>query len=167
MNDVKIVNGFILMGLHHNGQEVFYSVSRDPKIFPPASTLFEHKGDADKYIVSLGFVVDYSGTRVLGALYGAGTSSTLDHNQIFAAWSQRHVLFVGTDSPATVWGVGGSERAFGPDTALLETNRPSGLSGRFFIYDTDYRNASSRGTLLYMSPVVTVNPGDTWEFEPT
>ena len=53
----------------------------------------------------------------------------------------------------------------GPDTLLLETNAAS-LEGRFHVYDTDYRNASSRGTLLYTSAVVAVEPGDTWAFEP-
>lgn len=162
-NDVKRVNGHYLMGLHCNGQEVFYSASQDPAAFPPSSVLFGHHGDADKYVVSLGYVVDHTATRVLGALYGAGASPHLNHNQVFAAWLQRHVLFVGTDSGPTIWG-GGSERAVGPDVVALETNAPA-LEGRFQIYDTDYRNASSRGTLLYTSPAVTVEPGDTWSFD--
>ena len=63
MNDVKAVNGFYLMGMHCNGQEVFYSASRDPTAFPPSATLFKHHSDADKFIVSLGFVVDHTATR--------------------------------------------------------------------------------------------------------
>ena len=162
VNDAKAVNGYYLMGMHHNGPGVFYSASRSPTAFPPPSPLFSHHGDADKFIVSLGFVV--RDTRVLGALYGAGPVHTLNHNQIFASWLQRHVLFVGTDSPPTVWGVGGSERSLGPDTAVLGTNAAR-LEGRFHVYDTDYRDASSRGTLLYTSPVVVVEAGDTWAFE--
>ena len=90
----------------------------------------------------------------------AGAAPTLDHNQIFAAWLQRHVLFVGTDS-VTVWGTGGSETAAGPDVCVIPTNGQS-LEGRFMVYGTDYRNASARGTLLYTSQIVTVAPGDTW-----
>jgi hypothetical protein len=168
VNDLKAVNGYYLMGMHCNGPEVFWSASRDPTDFPPSATLFEHHSDQDGRIVSLGFVVDHTATRVLGALYGASPSApthTLNHNQIYAAWLQRHVLFVGTDSPPTVWGVGGSERAVGPNTVALETNAAR-LHGRFHVYDTDYSNASSRGTLLYRSPVVVVEPGDTWAFEP-
>ena len=63
VNDVKAVNGFYLMGMHCNGQEVFYSASRDPTAFPPSATLFKHHSDADKFIVSLGFVVDHTATR--------------------------------------------------------------------------------------------------------
>lgn len=165
VNDLAFVNGHYLMGLHCNGPEVFYSTSRDPVVFPPATTLFQHRDDADAHIVSLGFVVDNSATRVLGALYGAGASPMLNHNQIFAAWLQRHVLFVGTDSPPTVWGIGGSERAVGPNTISMPTSAPS-LEGRFMVYETDYRNASARGTLLYTSAVVLVTPGDTWVFQP-
>lgn len=46
-----------------------------------------------RYIVSVGLVVSEDGARLLGALYGAGTASTLDQNRIFAAWLQRQVLF--------------------------------------------------------------------------
>ena len=91
--------------------------------------------------------------------------NTVLTSTVFEPRLQRHVLFEGTDSPPTVWGVGGSERAVGPDTASLETNAAS-LEGRFHVYDTDYHNASYRGTLLYTSTVVTVKPGDTWAFEP-
>lgn len=163
VNDVKVVNGHFLMGMHCNGPEVFYSASKDPNVFPASVRLFEHRGPADAHIVSLGFVVDHTATRVLGALYGAGGTPTLNHNQIFAAWLQRHVLFVGTDSPPTVWGVG-EELAVGPDTVAIPTNAAT-LEGRFMVYDTDYRNATSRGTLLYSSKPVMVEAGDTWALQ--
>ena len=54
VNDVKAVNGFYLMGMHHNGQEVFYSASHSPSAFPRSSLLFSHHGAADQFIVSLG-----------------------------------------------------------------------------------------------------------------
>jgi hypothetical protein len=83
INDLKKVNGFYLMGVHHNGPEVFYSVSQTlENTFPAATMLFSHADDADKYIVSIGFVVDEKGTRVKGVLYGAGDSSQLNRNKV-------------------------------------------------------------------------------------
>jgi hypothetical protein len=120
-------------------------------------------------MVSLGFVVDGDGvssnaTRVLGALYGAGATATLDDNRVYAAWLQRHVLFVGNDTPPTVWGATpGSERAEGPNTLTLATNHKA-MSGKFLVYDSDFSLASGQGTLLYTSADVTVAQGDVWAF---
>mmetsp|Transcript_3636 Transcript_3636/g.8583 ORF Transcript_3636/g.8583 Transcript_3636/m.8583 type:complete len:440 (-) Transcript_3636:56-1375(-) len=165
VNDVKLVNGYLLMGLHMNGPEVYYTIADagPDGTFPPSSTLFVHLGDADKYIVSLGWVVDATGNRLLGALYGAGAVSALDENKVFAAWLQRRVLFVGTDS--TVWGLGPAARSLGPDVVTLDTNAPE-LQGRFFVYDSDYVDADHRGTLVAVSDVVTVAAGDIWEYSP-
>ena len=80
---------------------------------------------------------------MLGALYGAGATSALDNNRVFAAWLQRHVLFVGTDG-GVVWGLGDADRALGPDAVSMATNRKE-LRGKFMLYDTDYVNATARG----------------------
>ena len=100
VNDIKFVNGHFLMGMHANGPTTYSTASKgNADTFPPSTPLFSHFSGDDKYIVSLGFVVDGDGgatrnaTRVLGALYGAGAIPALDNNRVFAAWLQRHVLF--------------------------------------------------------------------------
>ena len=99
----------------------------------------------------------------MGALYGAGAVATLDHNRIFGQWLQRKVIFVGGDS-AVIWGVNAS--AAGPDAQLLESNKavPPGTPpvGKFHVYDSDFVDMQRRGTLLYVSDVVSVAPGDIW-----
>ena len=85
MNDLKLVNGYYLLGAHCNGQSVYYSASTTPYHFPPTKKLFSHRNSADDHMVSLGFVIDHSATHLLGALYGAGATSALDNNRIFAA----------------------------------------------------------------------------------
>lgn len=169
VNDVKRANGHFLMGLHRNGPEVYVSYGGEPTngTTPPGdgdwtatSTLFQHFDNADMHIVSVGFVVDSTGTRVLGALYGAGADASLTHNRIFARWLQRRVLFESTDN-ATTWGLGGAARARGPYSVDILTNG-SGISGRFLLYDSDYVNATNRGTLLAVSATMEVMPGDEW-----
>ncbi len=99
VNDVKRlrVRGewWYLMGLHHNGDELVYSLSRDGMKFPPARQLFKCRGETDRFMVAMGWVV--SDERVLGVLYGAGAKGSLDQNRIFARWLQKRVVWVGED----------------------------------------------------------------------
>ncbi len=44
-----------------------------PASWPASSVLFTHSDDTDKYIVSVGFVVDEATTVLKGVLYGAGS----------------------------------------------------------------------------------------------
>ena len=163
VNDFKYINGYYVMGLHDNGQAVYYTISKTVNgTFPPPQQLFAHFDTEDKYMVSIGFVVDQSNTRLLGALYGAGATSSLDHNRIFGCWLQKRVLF---KSASTIWGVGNAARSMGPNSVLLDTNLHS-LSGQFYVYDSNYVSFSNPGTLLAISPVVTVTQGDIWQFNP-
>lgn len=170
-NDVKRINGFWVLALHANSQQTYLSVragnatvaaaaTRPPSSWPPTSVLFTHSGKADKYIVSCGLVVDETSTVLKGALYGAGPVPQLDHNRVFATWLQRRAIFRSADN-ATTWGLGDAARAHGVDTVLLGTNAPS-LSGRWYLYDTDYSDAERPGTLLAVSEQVDVSPGDVW-----
>ena len=166
VNDIKRVNGHYLLGLHHNGQQVFSATSTDLNTFPAAQVLFSNAGDDDKYITSVGFVVDANGTRLLGALYGAGAVASLDHNRIFARWLQQRVEFVSEDGEL-LWSSGSAE---GPDIQLLRRiklggQQPMPSRGRFFVYAADYENATTRGTLLYRSGVVNAVAGDVWQLE--
>lgn len=40
VNDAKIVNGYNLMGMHRNGQAVYFSASKDPSTYPQSQPLF-------------------------------------------------------------------------------------------------------------------------------
>lgn len=165
VNDMKNINGHWVMALHMNSQQVWVSVAPTlGGVFPPSKILFAHMDSADKYITSVGLVVDATGSRLLGALYGAGADPALDQNRIFAVWLQKKVLFVSADGNTT-WGVGDASRAMGPNSLRLATNAVS-LVGSFHVYDTDYVDANHRGTLLAVSDVVTVHQGDIWEFSP-
>src|SRR5215213_9913663 len=88
-----------LMGLHLNTGQLWYTLSRDGLKFPPIQTLFAHESDADAYMVAVGFIMageqEKLGSRVLGALYGAGAASSLDANRIFARWLQKKVVLSG------------------------------------------------------------------------
>jgi hypothetical protein len=188
VNDVKRINGHWLMGLHSNSQQTYASVviadehgggggggghsynsstgtgagsDAPPSSWPDARVLFSHLNDADKYMVSIGFVVDQTSTVLRGAVYGAGAIPQLDNNRVFAAWLQRRAVFRSSDN-ATVWGVGDAARPRGPEAVELLTGAPS-LVGNFYLYDSDYANASREGTLLAVSPTVTIAPGDVWE----
>jgi hypothetical protein len=52
VNDVKLINGYYVMGLHVNGVEVFYSISKTLDAFPPSQVLFNHYSTADAYVLS-------------------------------------------------------------------------------------------------------------------
>lgn len=97
-NDVKILRAdgrdWYLMGLHRNGDSLFYSLSGDPAQFPPQQTLFRHQSTEDRYMVAIGWVCQAN--RVLGALYGAGPVSSLDRNSLFARWLQKRIALTGT-----------------------------------------------------------------------
>lgn len=139
-----------LAGFHLNNDRIWYSAGQSVSQFTPAKTLFTHYDQADRYITSVGFVSD--GSRLYGALYGAGASGTLAENRIFAAWLQKKVIF---ESERTRWG--DIESARGPDKIVLHMSN-SVETGRYSIYDTDGT------TLLYRSPVMTIRSGDIWQF---
>jgi hypothetical protein len=145
-----------------NTNQVWYTVSKTLiSTFPPSSVLFKHHGAQDRYIVSLGFVVDETSQSLLGALYGAGPVPALDENKIFGVWLQKRVLFVGN---STVWGLGDASRSLGPNVVTVATNAKQ-LVGKFYLYDTDYVSTANRGTLLEVSETVTVTQGDIWVWD--
>lgn len=166
VNDLKSMGGktpAYLMGLHNNGNAVYTSTADTiDGTFTSPRQLFSHRNDQDLYIVSLGFVVDETADRLLGAVYGAGAVPDLSHNSVFASWLQKHVLFEVSNSDMLL---GGSTVALGPNALEFSCNQT--VTGRFYVYDSDYVDVSNRGTLLYSSPQddVQVSPGDVWRFE--
>ena len=163
-NDVKLINGHWVLGLHANSQQTYMSSvvgGGPPSTWPSSRVLFRHRDTTDNYIVSVGMVTDDAATTLRGALYGAGAVPQLDNNRVFATWLQRRAIFRSNDN-ATVWGLGDAASAHGPEKAVLCTNAAS-LAGRWFLYDADYVDESSPGTLLAVSPQVTVATGDVWQ----
>jgi hypothetical protein len=134
VNDVKgfVVGGrpCYLMGLHRNCDRLWYSLSTDSMHFEPERELVNHLGDADRYIVAIGWVV--RGQRLLGFLYGAGAVPGLDRNRIFARWLQKKVVFVGADGKRYE-----RVRSLGPDRQLIELNARNEIQGHFEVFGED------------------------------
>src|SRR5829696_9350685 len=105
------------MGLHRNGDRLWYALSREGKSFSPQRELCTRQGDADAHIVSIGFVIsgeqEKPDRRVLGLLYGAGAAPSLDANRIFARWLQKRAVITVGDEQFE------STRAIGPDRQTL------------------------------------------------
>lgn len=164
LNEVKVCNdakAFSYGGLrqylwayHLNGGKVWYSTGTAVTTPSASKVLFSSNGAADAYIVAPCFVTD--GTRLYGALYGAGAVSGLTKNRIFAKWLQKKVVFT-TTSLATLGGT--ANQSYGPDRQQLAMDpAKTVVTGRFSIYDTD------GVSLLYVSPQVTIRKGDVWNY---
>jgi hypothetical protein len=155
-NDVKKfrVSGVdhYLMGLHGNGDRLWFSLSTDGRHFPAKSALLSNLGAEDRYIVALGWVVSGEPRdpkrRLLGVLYGAGAAPSLDKNRIFARWLQKRVVFV-AESGAPCAGA----HSLGPDCQLLRLDSEAPVRGTFEVYAEDGR------TLLGVSRATEVAPG--------
>ena len=132
VNDVKKFSSagkpVYLMGLHMNGQKLWYSLSTDGMNFETPRELVTNLGDADKYIVAIGWVT--RGNRVLGFLYGAGEVPGLNRNRIFGRWLQKRVVFVASDG--TRYEPSG---ALGPDRQIIKIDKE--LDGTFEVYAED------------------------------
>lgn len=121
-----------LMGLHANGDRLWYTLSQDPAQFPAEIELARNVGDQDRYIVAIGWVTQ--GDRVLGAVYGAGAVPELNRNRLFARWLQKRVVFVdasGQRHEAT--------GALGPDRQIIRLPEGGPIEGRFEVYAEDGR----------------------------
>jgi len=134
VNDVKkfVAAGqaYYLMGLHMNRQTLWYSLSRDGRTFEPVRTLGRNQGEEDRYIVSIGWVVD--GERLLGYLYGAGAAPELNRNRIFARWLQKQVVFVDREGKRYA-----PSCSLGPDRQFIPVPSSGRLEGHFEVYAED------------------------------
>lgn len=101
-----------LMALHQNAGQLWYTLSPDGKSFAPERVLADHRGDADRYIVAVGWVKQDN--RLLGFLYGAGQVAALNRNRIFARWLQKRIVY--TDSAGIKRE---TEVALGPDRQII------------------------------------------------
>ncbi len=154
VNDVKKFRApdggsWYLMGLHMNGDRLWYALSRDGMTFEPAQVLGRSISSGDRYIVAIGWVVsgeqEKPGRRLLGYLYGAGAVSSLDRNRIFARWLQKKAVFV-TDAGERISGT----RALGLDRQLLPVSAP--VKGRLIVYAEDGRTELGRSAPMVLEP---------------
>ncbi len=142
VNDVKKfrVGGtnFYLMGMHRNDSRLWSAVSADGLAFSSAREILKNLGEADRYIVALGWVTRGE-KQLLGVLYGAGPVPSLDQNAIYARWLQKRVVFVEDDGTRIT-----GTRALGPGKQLLYLPGGKELSGRLEVYGEDGRRLVSR-----------------------
>lgn len=137
VNDVKklVVDGkpWYLMGLHSNGDHLWYSLSNDGMKFGPEKVLGTNLGDEDRYMVALGWVT--RGQRVLGVLYGAGEVKYLNLNRIYSRWLQTKVVFVAEDGKRYE-----PVASLGPDRQLIpvpKENQLNPIKGHFEFFAED------------------------------
>jgi len=134
VNDVKKLTAggkaWYVMGLHMNGDRLWYSLSKDGMTFGEVKELAKNLGDRDRYIVAIGWVT--RGNRVLGFLYGAGEVPTLERNRIWGRWLQKRLVFVSKD--ATRYEALG---ALGPDRQVFAAPRDRATEGHFEVYAED------------------------------
>jgi hypothetical protein len=144
VNDVKKFaaggSNWYVMGLHINGQTIWYSLSNDGVNFNQNQTLFNNLSFADQYIVALGFVT--KGNQLLGALYGASAVPSLDQNQIFARWLQKKVLI--KDASGTQFAAQGG---FGPDRQWFQAPLSGSLQGTMTVDAEDGSTLLGSGTV--------------------
>jgi hypothetical protein len=161
VNDVKKFRtrerrDWYLMGLHANGERLFYSVSDDGEKFPAAQTLCTSADDSDRYIVSIGWVTkgaqdDPGGRRLLGFLYGAGSTGSLDGNRIFAVWLEKKLVLTVQEKPLQH-----KVKALGPDRQLVFFDKP--LSAQIELLGDDGRTPIARS-----AGEIELRPGSAYE----
>lgn len=134
VNDVKKfgtkTDPTYLMGLHMNGATLWYSLSTDGMKFDAPKELIKNLGEADRYMVAIGWVT--RANKLLGFLYGAGATSSLDRNRIFGRWLQKKVVFVASDGTRYE-----PSAAIGPDRQIIKVPQSSAMDGTFEIYAED------------------------------
>lgn len=134
VNDVKKIvlakDTYYLMGLHRNGDSLYYSLSHDGMKFNKQRTLCKNLNDADRYIIAMGWVTQKQ--KVLGFLYGAGYSKYLDRNRLWARWLQKKVVFVAENGKRYE-----PSSAMGPDRQIIKLPKGSELNGHFEVYAED------------------------------
>jgi len=146
VNDVKKLHigehDVYLMGLHRNGDRLFYSLSSGALHFTPAKEMWANRDDADRYMVSIGWVT--ADQRVLGFLYGAGAKGSLDQNRIFATWLQRKAVIIADGKRFE------AAAALGPDRQLIPADAP--IRGAVELFGEDGRSLLSRGEVFDFKP---------------
>lgn len=141
-----------LMALHNNSSQTWYSLSTDGVNFGPELPLIAAGSAAEKYIVALGWIAqgaqEDTGRRLLGLIYGAGSSSSLAANNIFVRWLQLKTVFVRDDGhrfPGTL--------SDGVTRQIIPLGSGNTVSGRLQVYAEDGQ------TLLCTTEHLVLHPG--------
>ncbi|MFN7140281.1 MAG: hypothetical protein ACK4UN_13175, partial [Limisphaerales bacterium] len=140
VNDVKKFrrNGvdWYLMGLHFNGHGIWRSLSTNGLSFPSSGDqpMLAYRDSTDRYIVAMGWVTrgaeHEEGRKLLGVLYGAGATSSLDQNRIFARWIQKKTVFVAENGTRYT-----NSLAYGPNRGLLQFPTTNWYAGHLEVFD--------------------------------
>ena len=141
---------YFLTLFHRNTQSIWYTLTATLGTEPghPHQVLFNYSdASLDYYMVSAGAVDN--GTHLMGVLYGASNTPNFTTNAIFARWLQRAVV-VGDGQLR-------ANRSRGADTAIVPIGSSRVVTDVVTIYDCD------NATVLYVSPTVTMTPGDTFQ----
>jgi hypothetical protein len=168
VNDMKKVNGSYLWAYHYNHEQVWYSVGTTPTASNATVALFnttsEPQQGVDRCVDSIGWVT--TGTRLLGALYGAspmpaGSSDctvgagALSNNAIYARWLQKKAFFSNAFT-GLAW-----MKSVGPDNVILMMVPGQGIeTGTLTISDVDGT------TPVFPGVQITIRQGDVWEYRP-
>jgi CHASE2 domain-containing sensor protein len=132
------------------------STSSDGVSFTPAA-------GGDNYLTVQGYPYNWTRADVNGGNVLLQVNDTLEF--YFVDFNHRNHSVYRATAPGIHEG-GVPPSVFTYQGVVIPGTNAASLEGRFNINDTDYRNASSKGTLLYTSPVVIVEPGDQWTFTP-
>lgn len=159
VNDVKKFRvgqqSHYLMGLHLNGDTLWYSLSKDGMDFQPVQTLAKSIGEEDRYIVAHGWVVqggqELEDRNLLGFLYGAGSHNSLTMNRIFARWLQKKVELVLEDGSVL-----SASSAHGPNAQVIPVASRDSMQAYIRIYNEDGK------TLLAESGPFNLQSGKTY-----
>jgi hypothetical protein len=119
-----------LMGLHANGDRLWYSLSRDGMKFGPEHEMARSLGAEDRFMVAIGWVL--RDNRVLGFVYGAGAVKELNRNRLFGRWLQKKVVFTAADGTRVE-----ASGSLGPDRAILPVAGTSPIQGQLAIFRED------------------------------
>lgn len=158
VNDIKTfqvgTTKYYLMGLHMNRSQLWFALSTNGLRFDTPITLLTSQNESDRFIVAQGWVVRGAPSdpnrKLVGVLYGAGATSLLNENRIFARWFQKKAVFVSEDGTRY-----SGDSAHGPDRQLLKI--PAGnRKGHFELY------AEDQTTLIGRSAPLTINSGQTY-----
>jgi hypothetical protein len=124
-----------LMTLHKKGDdglgvseawELWDSLFNDGVHFENEPDMFQSLNETDRYVFAVGFA--RSGNTLLGVLYGAGPTTSLDRNHIFGRWLQKRVTI--TEGSGAQYEAAGS---LGPDRQRIEAPHCKKLVGRLTV----------------------------------
>ena len=147
VNDIKRVNGHYIIGLHTMARTLTLRRPPPQQLSQPQSC-FSHMKELRTDTLRVGLVVDSTGTKLLGALYGAGAVPTLTTIASLPNGC-RSARFM-SDEGEVLWS---SKSSVGPNAQILRPvpGQDQQYTGRFHVYDVDHVDHDAPGTLSQKS----------------